>query len=85
MTLEEAQIAGGFGSAVSESLSAIEAPIVPHLHIGLPDGFIEHGKRSELLKLCQLDPESLRARIAAWYHAGRTPADELSLLTKAPE
>jgi len=69
VTLEEAQIAGGFGSAVSEALDALGCPPVAHLRIGLPDGFVEHGKRSELLRLCRLDPESLAQRISRWYHS----------------
>ncbi len=85
VTLEEAQIAGGFGSAVSEALDALHVPPVAHLRIGLPDAFIEHGTREQLLKLCRLDPDSLTARIMAWYHATRAPVDELSLLIKAAE
>jgi len=75
VTLEEAQVAGGFGSAVSEALDAQERSGVPHLRIGLPDGFVEHGRRDELLRRARLDPESLAARIARWYHATRPPAD----------
>jgi 1-deoxy-D-xylulose-5-phosphate synthase len=43
-------LAGGFGSAVLETLSAaeIETPVV---RVGWPDSFIEHGK-----------PEALRAK-----------------------
>ena len=67
VTLEESQIAGGFGSAVSEALSALELSGVPQLRIGLPDAFVEHGTRDELLRLCQLDPESLTTRINQWY------------------
>ncbi|MBI3331136.1 MAG: hypothetical protein HYZ96_03385 [Candidatus Omnitrophica bacterium] len=75
VTLEEAQVAGGFGSAVSEALDAQERSGVPHLRIGLPDGFVEHGRRDELLRRARLDPESLAARIARWYHVARPPAD----------
>lgn len=66
VTLEEAQVFGGFGSAVSETLDALGASQTPHLRIGLPDQFIEHGKRSELLQLAQVDPQSLYSRIAVW-------------------
>jgi len=67
VTLEEAQVAGGFGSAVSEALDRLGAPAISHLRIGLPDAFVEHGKRSELLKRCRLDPKSLTSRIRRWY------------------
>jgi len=71
VTLEEGQIAGGFGSAVSEALDAMGIQGVPHLRIGLPDAFVEHGKRHELLEQCQLDPRHLTRRITRWYHTVR--------------
>ena len=71
VTLEEGQVAGGFGSAVSEALDAQGLLGVHHLRIGLPDAFIEHGKRHELLEQCQLDPEHLTRRITRWYHTVR--------------
>ncbi len=83
VTLEEAQIAGGFGSAVSESLDALERSGVPHLRIGIPDGFVEHGKRAELLKLCRLDPESLTQRVVGWYQTAKTSTDLRELTTDA--
>jgi 1-deoxy-D-xylulose-5-phosphate synthase len=82
VTLEEAQIAGGFGSAVSESLSELGLSGVAHLRIGLPDEFIEHGTRPELLKLCQLDADSLTSRIRCWYQQITLPADELRLVSE---
>lgn len=69
VTLEEAQLAGGFGSAVSEALGAQGLSGVPHLRIGLSDQFIEHGRREQLLTLCHLDPDSLTRRILRWYHS----------------
>lgn len=74
VTLEEAQVAGGFGSAVSEALGELGLSATPHLRIGLEDAFIEHGKRSELLQLCKLDPESLFKRILAWQKTAKTAA-----------
>ncbi len=82
VTLEEAQIAGGFGSAVSEALDALRLSGVPHLRIGLPDAFIEHGKRRELLTLCQLDPDSLTQTISRWLAASPSPADDFRLLAQ---
>ena len=82
VTLEEAQVAGGFGSAVSEVLGAMHLSATPHLRIGLPDGFVEHGKRSELLYLCQLDPEHLAQRISRWHQSVRVQADTVGLLTE---
>jgi len=82
VTLEEAQVAGGFGSAVSEALETLGSSGVAHLRIGLPEGFVEHGKRSELLVRCHLDPASLTRRISRWVHAAR-PSAELRLLTES--
>jgi len=82
VTVEEAQVAGGFGSAVSEALEAIGMPAVALCRIGLPDQFVEHGKRHELLKLCQLDADGLTSRIATWFNALKTPTEEFRLLTE---
>lgn len=82
VTLEEGQVAGGFGSAVSEALDAMSLSQVPLLRIGLPDHFVEHGTRAQLLQLCQLDPESLTDRIASWYAALKSPAEDLRLLAE---
>jgi len=84
VTLEEAQIAGGFGSAVSETLDALDCSAIPHLRIGLPDGFVEHGKRSELLSRCGLDPGSLVRRILRWYQPNPS-AEALRVLTEQAE
>ncbi|PIQ83204.1 MAG: 1-deoxy-D-xylulose-5-phosphate synthase [Candidatus Omnitrophica bacterium CG11_big_fil_rev_8_21_14_0_20_63_9] len=82
VTLEEAQIAGGFGSAVSEALGALGVSALPHLRIGLPDAFVEHGKRSELLQLTHLDPQQLIQRVHQWYASVRPSASEsLRVLT----
>ncbi len=43
ITLEDHVLAGGFGSAVLECLSAMELSI-PVVRVGWPDAFIEHGK-----------------------------------------
>jgi 1-deoxy-D-xylulose-5-phosphate synthase len=55
VTVEEAALAGGFGSAVLEC-AADEGVSARHLHrIGIPDEFIEHGERNELLEELGLD------------------------------
>jgi 1-deoxy-D-xylulose-5-phosphate synthase len=43
VTLEDHVLAGGFGSAVLESLNELELA-VPVVRVGWPDAFIEHGK-----------------------------------------
>ncbi len=54
VTLEDNAIAGGAGSAVNELLAA-HALTTPVLNLGLPDAFIEHGEREELLAQVGLD------------------------------
>ncbi len=80
VTVEEAQVAGGFGSAVSEALEELGLQGVALHRIALPDQFVEQGTRAQLLKLCQLDPDSLTKRIAAWLSALKVPTDEIRLL-----
>jgi 1-deoxy-D-xylulose-5-phosphate synthase len=47
ITMEDHVLAGGFGSAVLESLNAQEID-VPVVRVGWPDEFIEHGKVDDL-------------------------------------
>jgi 1-deoxy-D-xylulose-5-phosphate synthase len=47
VTLEDHVLAGGFGSAVLETLSELELD-VPVVRVGWPDQFIEHGKLEAL-------------------------------------
>lgn len=64
VTMEENVLAGGFGSAVLESLSD-EGFSVPVLRMGIPDVFIEQGKSQELLELCNLLPGQMAKKILA--------------------
>jgi 1-deoxy-D-xylulose-5-phosphate synthase len=47
VTLEDHVLAGGFGSAVLETLNGLEVQ-VPVVRVGWPDEFIEHGKVDDL-------------------------------------
>lgn len=60
--VEEAALAGGVGSAILEVLAdAGKAPTV--LRIGMPDRFIEHGSRNELLQHIGLDVNGVVAKV----------------------
>ena len=48
VTVEENVVAGGAGSAVAEALAA-EGIVIPLLHLGLPDAFVDHGDPAQLL------------------------------------
>lgn len=63
VTVEENCVAGGFGSAVAELLHR-ENLRVPVLCLGLPDEFVAHGGREELLANVDLDAETIARKIA---------------------
>ena len=64
VTVEDNVVAGGAGSAINECLSAhdIATPVLNH---GLPDRFIEHGARDELLARNHLDAEGILQTVQA--------------------
>lgn len=67
ITIEENCVMGGAGSAVMESLQAIQLNL-PHpvktLSLGLPDQFIEHGVHETMLADCGLDAKGIASAIA---------------------
>jgi 1-deoxy-D-xylulose-5-phosphate synthase len=62
VTVEENSVSGGFGSAVSELLLS-EDISVPHFIIGLPDEFMPHAPRQDLLYQAGLRPAAIAAAI----------------------
>ncbi len=68
VTLEENTIAGGAGSAVVELLAGLGLH-KPHLAVGLPDRFIEHGSREECLADAGLDQAAVMVQIERWWQA----------------
>ena len=62
VTLEDNAIAGGAGSAVAECLAA-HGITLPILHLGLPDVYLEHGSREEVLTMAGLDLPGIRNAI----------------------
>ncbi|MDY6979681.1 MAG: 1-deoxy-D-xylulose-5-phosphate synthase, partial [Pseudomonadota bacterium] len=64
VTLEDNAVNGGAGSAVSQWLSEQPHPI-PVLHLGLPDTFLEHGSREQLLAEAGLDADGIIRAITA--------------------
>ena len=61
ITVEESTLCGGFGSAVLEAANEAGLPTDRVLRLGLPDQFIEHGERGELLAGLGLDDVGLAA------------------------
>ena len=62
VTVEEGSIMGGGGAAVAEALAAAGLTR-PLLMLGLPDRFIQHGDRAELLAELGLDAAGIVASI----------------------
>jgi 1-deoxy-D-xylulose-5-phosphate synthase len=75
VTIEDNAIAGGAGTAVAECLAA-NGITLPILHLGLPDVYLEHGSREEVLSMAGLDLPSIR-------HAIRTRFPQSGSLSQA--
>ena len=80
ITLEEGCLAGGFGSAVLE-MAAEHGVQTSHItRLGIPDEFIEHGERSELLADLGLDVSGIVAtslqQIEKWKIAGKQSQED---------
>jgi 1-deoxy-D-xylulose-5-phosphate synthase len=63
VTVEEGTLEGGFGSAVLEAANEAGLDTSHVLRLGLPDRFIEHGERGELLADLGLDVSGLCATV----------------------
>ncbi len=64
-TLEEGVLDGGFGSAILEFTEKENITGVKIKCFGLPDKFIEHGARDELLRKYHLTPDEIAATVEA--------------------
>ncbi|MGJ8515306.1 1-deoxy-D-xylulose-5-phosphate synthase [Carnimonas bestiolae] len=62
VSIEDHAVEGGAGSAVAELL-AQQRMDVPLLRLGVPDHFVEHGQRGELLALCELDAAGITRQV----------------------
>jgi 1-deoxy-D-xylulose-5-phosphate synthase len=73
VTVEEGTIEGGFGSAVLEAANAAGLDTRNVVRKGIPDKFIEHGERSELLADLGLNADALAKLVRE-----SRPADEVA-------
>ena len=62
VTVEDAAVMAGAGSAVQEALQAAGV-VLPVLSLGLPDLFIEHGEPAKLMSMHGLDAGGIEASI----------------------
>ena len=88
VTVEENVLAGGFGSAVAETLVSEKIGAVLDC-IGVPNEFIEHGDVARLWEATGLAPEAIAQRVAALVRSnpGAPPAESAIPVAKhlAPE
>lgn len=75
VTLEEGTVIGGAGAACAERIAA-EGWAVRMLRLGLPDEFVQHGDRYELLRLNGLGVAGVREAVLAF-------TEEVDVLDKA--
>jgi 1-deoxy-D-xylulose-5-phosphate synthase len=64
VTVEENSVCGGFGSAVSELLMRLDID-TPVTVLGLPDRFVNHGPRHDLLDNLGLSAQSIAGAVKA--------------------
>jgi 1-deoxy-D-xylulose-5-phosphate synthase len=76
VTIEDNVIAGGAGAGVAELL-AEHGITLPILHLGLPDAYLEHGSREEVLSMAGLDLPGIRNAIRTRF-GSLMPADVAS-------
>lgn len=62
ITVEDGSVNGGLGSAVAEWM-AENGCSAQLTRLGIPDSFVDHGKVSELKRLCGIDADSIRDEI----------------------
>ena len=66
VTLEEGQVTNGFGAFMARELGELNLESPPSFSsLGIPDAFIEHGSRGELLVELGLDVEGIARHVRA--------------------
>ena len=76
VTVEENSIAGGAGAAVSEYL-AQQGIVMPVLHLGLPDLFIDHSSHTEQLAATGLDTAGILQAIEQRLAMLKLPSQDI--------
>ncbi|WP_460863485.1 1-deoxy-D-xylulose-5-phosphate synthase [Rhodococcus aerolatus] len=73
ITLEDGGVHGGIGSSVSAALRAAGVD-VPARDLGVPQEFLDHGSRGQVLSRVGLTSQDLARKVTGWV-AGMAPAD----------
>ena len=72
VTVEEGQISNGFGAYLARELDELDLERRPRvLALGIPDAFVEHGSRGELLREIGLDAAGVAASVRAFVAQAR--------------
>ena len=66
LTVEEGALPGGFGSAVVEAATDAGISAAHVRRLGLPDRYVEHAERAELLADLGLDTAGITATVRDW-------------------
>jgi 1-deoxy-D-xylulose-5-phosphate synthase len=74
VTVEEGTLVGGFGAALLEAANEAGLDSRHIVRLGIPDRFVEHGERGELLAELGLDPEGICSAVRR--SLGRSPVDD---------
>ncbi len=74
VTVEENVLAGGFGSAVLEAVSAGGLDHISVHRIGMPDSFIEHGTADDQRRRLQLDAEGIVSQVLSVFFPEKADA-----------
>jgi len=82
VTVEDAAVMGGAGSAVQEALQSAGV-VLPVLSLGLPDLFIEHGDPAKLMAMHGLDASGIEAAISTRFAGLLAQASKGKPLPKA--
>src|SRR5262249_23748020 len=67
VTVEEGTLEGGFGSAVLEAANAAGLDTRNVVRLGIPDRFIEHAERGELLASLGLDVDGICRTVRRFF------------------
>ena len=70
VTVEEGSVVNGFGAYVRAYIGE-RWPVVRGLSLGIPDRFISHGERAELLDEVGLTPAGIAERVQAHLGAAK--------------
>ncbi|MEJ2202977.1 MAG: 1-deoxy-D-xylulose-5-phosphate synthase [Gemmatimonadota bacterium] len=75
LTLEEGQVTNGFGAYMSREIDALYPSANPRVaSMGIPDRFVPHGSRTELLAELGLDAEGIAGAVRSLVSVGQGSA-----------